>query len=387
MGGPTGYSIVSFGLMVECEPRMSIYAEALRRAVTPGCTVIDIGAGFGIFSMLAAKYGAGKVIAIEPDPASELVLPMAQANGCADRIEVVKELSTRYTPDSKADVIVSDIRGITPLFEHHIATIVDARKRLLAPGGTLLPMRDTMHVALVEAPKSYAPCVRPWLANNFGLDLSAAQGYVTNSLARAHMKADALLGPPQVFAELDYRTISGPDVDSAVELVADRPGTCHGLLVWFDAEIDEGLRFSNGPDGDELIYQQYFLAFERPVKLAVGDRAHVRIRVNQVDGAYIWSWDSDLWTGKGAAPDHRFRQSSFKSAIFSPERLRPHGHRQVPEPNPQIAVDRDCLALVGEGRSLQDIAEAVMERHPGHFDSDQAALGHVTKLLEGYRST
>jgi protein arginine N-methyltransferase 1 len=386
MGGPTGYNLVSFGLMIECEPRMGIYAEALRRAVTPGCTVIDIGAGFGIFSMLAAKYGAGKVIAIEPDPASELIMPMAEANGCADRIEVVKEISTKYTPRTRADVIVSDIRGITPLFEHHIATIVDARERLLAPGGKLLPMRDTLRIAPVESASLYRPCERPWLANNYGLDLSAGQRYAANTLAPALLKPDALLAPSASFATLDYRTIADPDVDGTVEFVAERAGPCHGLLVWFEAEIDEGLGFSNGPDGDELVYKQQFLPLEHPVRLAPGDRVAARIRVRQIDGSYIWSWDTEIGTDPEGRPRQSFRQSTFRSAVFSPERLKPHGHDQVPQPNARMAVDRDCLGLVGEGRSLQAIADALMERHPSHFESRKDALGHVTSLLEGYRA-
>src|SRR3954452_16487839 len=109
--------------MVNCEPRMSAYAEALRRAAKPGCTVIDIGAGPGIFSILACKYGAGKVVAIDPSDSIELVRPIAEANGCADRITIFKGLSTDYSPPTKADVIVSDIRGILPLFEGHIAVI------------------------------------------------------------------------------------------------------------------------------------------------------------------------------------------------------------------------------------------------------------------------
>ena len=157
MSTPHGYSVYSYGTMVTCEPRMAVYAEALRQAITPGCTVIDLGASFGPFALLACQYGAGRVIAIEPDPSIELLMPLARANGCADKITVVRDISTNYTPDTKADVIVSDCRGATPLFEHHIATIKDARDRLLAPSGTLMPMRDTLKIALVSSPATYKP--------------------------------------------------------------------------------------------------------------------------------------------------------------------------------------------------------------------------------------
>lgn len=51
---------------------MSAYVAGLRQAVTPGCTVIDLGAGPGLFALLACQFGAGHVWAIEPDPSIHL---------------------------------------------------------------------------------------------------------------------------------------------------------------------------------------------------------------------------------------------------------------------------------------------------------------------------
>lgn len=386
MGNPSGYDIASFGAMIECEPRMATYAEALRQAITPGCTVIDIGAGFGIFSMLACKYGAGSVIAIEPDPSAELLMPMARANGCADRITVIRDLSTRYTPPTKADVIVSDIRGVLPLFEHLIPTIIDARERLLAPGGRLIPMRDVIRVALVHAPEHYLPCERPWLKNNYGLDLTEGHRFAVNIRARASMKPEALMAEPCDLAVLDYHTIADPSVDSTVEFTAERTQTAHGLLLWFDADLAEGVQFSNSPRATELIYKQQFLPFERPVKIAAGERLRARVRAMFQDGDYIVSWDTDIAASALREAPVSFRQSTFKGAVFTPARLRPHAHDQVPATTAQIMIDRDCLSLVGEDRTLEDIALALMEQHPGAFGSAKAALDHVTKLLERYRS-
>lgn len=73
MSGPTVYSVSAYGDMITCEPRLSAYAEALRQAVRPGCTVIDLGAGTGIFALLACQYGAGRVTAIEPADAIRLL--------------------------------------------------------------------------------------------------------------------------------------------------------------------------------------------------------------------------------------------------------------------------------------------------------------------------
>lgn len=380
----SGYDVASYGEMIDCEPRMGVYVEALRRAVTPGCTVIDLGAGFGVFAILACKFGAGEVIAIEPDPSIELLMPLAKANGCADRITVVRDLSTRYTPERKADVIVSDCRGTVNLYEHHIATIKDARERLLAPGGTLMPMRDTLKMALVRSPKAYRQCHYPWRSNRYGLDLTAALPFAANTESKAYLKPRALLSQPQDLAVIDYRTVTDPNVDSTVELVADKNGAAHGLLVWFDAEIAEGLGYSNAPGEPELVYGQMFLPFADPPRLKTGDRVKVRFRGNLVDNNYIWSWEGEVIDGATGATRNPFRQSTFMSRVISKQAAGSGSSLAVPQRSVQMQIDADCLAMVDGGTDQDGIARALMERYPEHLTSYRAALDHVVSLLTRY---
>lgn len=384
MNRPAGYSIYNYGRMIDCEPRMGIYAEALRRAITPGCTVIDLGAAFGAFALLACKYGASKVIAIEPDPSIELLMPLAQANGCADRITVIRDVSTNYAPDQKADVIVSDCRGTVPLFEHHIATITDARERLLTPGGTLLPMRDTMRIALANWPKAYRANSRPWQRNNYGLDFTAGHRMAVNVELKAYLKPRALISAPQDLAVLDYRSITGPNLDATVELVAERDRVVHGLLVWFDAEIAEGLTYSNAPGKPELVYGQMFLPLDGAPRLVAGERISARVRGTLVNGEYIWNWDWQVIDAALLSRSPMVRQSSFLGRIHSPKALRSVSNQHTPELNTAMMLDRDCLALTGAGRTLDAIARTMQERHPQHLPNYKAALDHAAQCLGRY---
>jgi protein arginine N-methyltransferase 1 len=380
----TGYSVIEYGDMITCEPRMGVYAEALRRAVTPGCTVIDLGAGFGVFSLLACQYGAGRVIAIEPHPNVELVMPLAKANGFADRITVVRELSTRYTPETRADVLVSDCRGTMPLFEHHIDTITDARTRLLAPGGTLMPMRDTLRIALANAPKLYQACETPWRKNNYGLDLQAARPFATSSEAKAYLTPRALLSEAQILAVIDYRTVTERNLDASVELEATRGGIVHGLLVWFDAEIAEGLGYSNAPGQPRLVYGQMLLPLAEPVRLAAGDRISARIRGNLIDGRYLWSWDSSVIDRATGAVRQTFRQSSFLKQPISRTEVKTGSSLAIPQPSQKMQLDIDCLAMVNGELDQDGIAKALLERYPQLLPDYRSALDHVTQLLRRY---
>src|SRR2546425_284707 len=70
--------------------RVEAFDRALRAAIRPGDTVLDVGAGRGILSLLAAGAGAGRVYAVEPTAPSRYIEPLAQRNGFADRIAVIQ---------------------------------------------------------------------------------------------------------------------------------------------------------------------------------------------------------------------------------------------------------------------------------------------------------
>ncbi len=155
-------------------------------------------------------------------------------------------------------MIVSDLRGVLPLFQDHVASIVDARQRLLAPGGVLIPARDHLFAALVHDPKLHARHAERWTRNAFGLDLTAGHRYVVNSWRKTEATADQLLVPAQCWATLDYATILAPNVAGRVAWTAEAPGTAHGLFLWFDAELMAGIGFSNAPGAPPLICGQGF---------------------------------------------------------------------------------------------------------------------------------
>src|SRR5205809_5074473 len=117
------YSISGYGQMIADERRMLAYSTALRRAVGADSIVLDIGAGTGILSLLACQYGARKVYAVEPSSAIAIAEEAARANGFADRMECIQALSTDIRLPQKVDVIVSDLRGILPLFQQHLPSI------------------------------------------------------------------------------------------------------------------------------------------------------------------------------------------------------------------------------------------------------------------------
>ena len=309
------YSLHFYGQMLADATRMEAYAAALRRAVRPDSVVMDLGCGPGVFAVLACKLGARRVYAVEPENVIGLAREIATANGCADRIEFFDKLSTEITLSESADVIISDLRGVLPWFEQHIPSIKDARARLLARGGVLIPHRDVLWAALVEAPEQYAELVGPWQDNKFGLDLSAGTRLITNNWRKTHLEAEQFLVEPVCWTTIDYYEVESPDIHVRVSWQAARNGTAHGVAVWFDSELIDGICLSNHPAALTMIYGAGFFPFSQPVEVKEGERIELQLAADLVQDSYVWRWETDF-------PNVNFKQSTFYGVPLSATQLR-----------------------------------------------------------------
>jgi len=263
------YTISQYGNMYMNKARINAYARALRQVITPNSIVLDIGAGTGIFALLACRYGARRVYAIEREDAINLAREMAAANGYSDRFACIQSLSTKVALPERVDAIISDLSGMLPLFGQHIPAIIDARDRFLAPGGVLIARQDHLRASIVEAPDCYRKLTQPW-KNLFGLNLSAGWPLVANTLRSLTSKRLKLLTPPSNLAVLDYRTIADSNMDTQLVWSMHQTGTGHGVAVWFDRIVADGIKISNEPGAPKAvstsdIYGQAF--FPGPIPL------------------------------------------------------------------------------------------------------------------------
>ena len=373
------YSLAGYGHMIEDQVRFDAYARALRKAVRPDSVVIEIGTGPGIFAVLACELGARRVYAIEPDPIIQVAREIAAANGCADRIEFIEDLSTRVTLPLQADVIVSDLRGVLPLFQSHLPSIADARRRFLAPGGTLIPKRDAVWVTIAESPEQYARVVDCWEKNALGLNLSPARRLAVNDFQKARLAPQELLAPPQLWATLDYNTVDSPDVRGTLNFTAQRPGTGHGIVAWFETCLADGIGFSNAPSAPELVYGSMFLPWTEPVSLAEGQEVSVDLAASLVENDYVWRWTTQIDSADGSGSGRRFEQSQLAGAVISLAKLRRSASDYVPQLSEDGRVNRRTLELMDGKSSLEEIARRLAEEFPERFTRLQPALSYAAK--------
>lgn len=305
--------------------RTEAYLAAIHAAVKPGSVVVEIGTGVGFFAVAACRAGARRVHAIEMNPAVELGASVAADNGCADRITFHRDDSRRVNLSERADVLLSDLRGVLPLHGEHIATLVDARARLVHAGAAILPRGDSMWAA---------PCVAPssWWHDHvalgdapYGIDRRAVAARVRGNWYRCRLDPPDLLAEGVEWATLDYTSIESPHVSGRAGWTVPQAGVAEGVVVWFDADLGFGATFSNAPGAPRSVYGQAFFPFERALALREGDRLAVQFRASFVPDEYVWEWSTTLTPASAESAPIRFVQSSLAAGILSLDRLRELG--------------------------------------------------------------
>jgi type I protein arginine methyltransferase len=375
------YSLADFGAMIAHSERFTTYGQAIAKAVRPSDVVLEIGSGPAVFAFLACRAGARRVFAIDTADVVDFARKLAAANGLADRIEFFQTNSLKFEPPERANVVISDIRGALPFHGHAIAAINDARTRLLAPGGILIPQRDTLKAAVIDAADFYSSIVKPWQNSADDLDFSAALPLLLNDRYGSQFKPEQLLSDPQTFCVLDYAS-GAPDRASAeLTFTTSRAGTTHGICLWFETRLFADIGYSTAPGAVDSVYSQIFLPWLSPITLQHGEQAHVQLRADLIGSTYVWQWNTSIAASKERQAI-QYRQSTFHGSHLSPRFLRSRSADFTPELSPEGQADLFLLQSMTGTPPLREIAESATRKFPQVFASTQAAFDRAATLAE-----
>jgi protein arginine N-methyltransferase 7 len=232
--------------MINDLDRNKFYQTLLHAAIDPDSVVLEIGAGSGLLSIMAAKAGARRVIAIEANrEMAALARQIIAANGMTDRIEVINKMSTDVDAaelGERPTILVSEILGTLLLGESALHYVEDARDRLLAPGGVILPALGTQYVTLVESEEvCQITSVCSWesidlrhfnaLQDTTSLVFTKQYGFRFSSCAHR------LLSPPIAVLRVDFATAATRDAfppEQRIAFQAVETGVAHAALASWD---------------------------------------------------------------------------------------------------------------------------------------------------------
>ena len=379
------YSLRVFGAMITDVERFHAYSKAITRAVRPGDTVADIGCGPGVFALLACQAGARRVFAIEPADSIQFARELAVANGFTDRIEFSQRDSRKTELPERVNVVVSDLRGVLPLFGHAIPSLEDARRRLLATGGIMIPQRDALKAAVLEAQEYYSLLTKPWRKRLAELDLSPLALPALNGCYGSSFNEDQLLTKAQDFGLLDYTKGAMTSVTAELEFHATREGTAHGLCLWFETKLFENIGYSSGPGHTDSVHGQLFLPWLEPVPLNAGQEIRLTLNADLVGQDYVWRWETIIPAVRKRPAVH-FQQSTFQGANLSLQSLKRQAADYVPLLSEAGKADLWMVQRMDGSTSLQKIAESASERFPTLFSSWRQAFVRAAELSKEFSS-
>jgi type I protein arginine methyltransferase len=377
----TTYNLVDYAEMLRNDERITAYHDAIRAAIKPGAVVLEIGAGTGFMALLACKFGARRVYALEPADAIIVARQAAKDNGYADRIVFHRERSTELTLPERCDVLISDLRGANAFYGTHLTDLIDARERLLTPDATWICQRDTLFAAVVEAPGGRSEIDAQWDGARWGLDLGSALRYAVHSPSRQRFKAEQLLTPSVSWGRIDFPRLVSPHLRGEAALTVARAGPAQGLALWFEVRLHGGFGFSNPPGNATSVYGSHFLPWPKTVPLLAGDRVELRIEVVLSGQTNEWNWATTIRRKDQAEPVAAFKQSTFQGHLLDADGLRRGTAHYRPTVTAAAEEERFLLERIDGQRAQGELAAALRARFPERFADDAAAFARVLRTV------
>uniref|UniRef100_A0A8C5FTP3 Protein arginine N-methyltransferase n=1 Tax=Gadus morhua TaxID=8049 RepID=A0A8C5FTP3_GADMO len=290
----------SYADMLHDTDRNQKYYAGIRAAVArvkargEKATVLDIGTGTGLLSMMALTAGADFCYAVEVfKPMAEAAKCIVEKNGFSDRMKIINKHSTEVTlgPDgdmqTRANILVTELfdteligEGALPSYEH-------AHQNLVQEGCEAVPHRATVYSQLVESELLWSwGQLQPVMVEGARLapppavtQCAGAHSVCDIQLSQVSPEQFTPLGPLCTMFSLDFsKPVSSAPQSHTSHFPARVSGRAQVVLSWWDIDMDpEGSIVCSmapswtypqpkaAPWRDHWMQSVYFLPTERSV--------------------------------------------------------------------------------------------------------------------------
>lgn len=287
----TGVSRLQAGLvpqwhfpMLHDAGRNRAYRRAIEASVRPGDLVLDIGAGTGLLSMMAARAGAGHVYAVEAVPEiAAAARRIIRANGLADRITVIPLHSSalripRHLP-RRVNVVVSETFDTGLLGEGALATLAHAREHLLETGGRVIPRGADIQGCCLESEELWR---ESGVGAIEGFDLSPmnelAPLYLERFLGRYETRP---LSTEFTMLEFEFGNPGNGGARRRCEVPVRQAGTCHAIAWRFRLDLAAGVTLESGGASGRFHWPHTVRILHPPLPVSGGSRLRLDIAHNE----------------------------------------------------------------------------------------------------------
>jgi len=354
--------------------RLACFRRALVSLVRPGDVVADVGCGTGILGLLCLQAGAAKVWGIESTAMTEVAREAMARAGLGDRYACIRGHSLQVELPQPVDIAICDHVGFFGFDYDIIATLGDARRRFLKPGGRIVPSRIRLQLGAVQSPRCRDKA-EAWRAVEVPSEYRWLRDFGINTKLPMMLTPDEILGEPAILGTIDLGADNPPFLSFQAELRVARDGVLDGVAGWFECELSEGIWMTNSPlSGAAIAREQAFLPIDQPLAVKAGEILNVSIMARPAGNLIAWTLEA-------RASGRRFNHSAWKGLVLAPEDIVRFQPDRVPRLSRAGLARRIVMEYCDGRRTNREIEQEVLRDHPQLFPSREAISSFILGAL------
>ncbi|XP_075019412.1 protein arginine N-methyltransferase 3 isoform X2 [Calonectris borealis] len=181
-------------------------------------------------------------------------------------------------------------KGYFLLFESMLDSVIYAKDKYLAEGGSVYPDICTISLVAVGDMKQHVDKLLFW-EDVYGFDMSCMKKAVIPEAVVEVLDPNTLISTASVIKRIDCNTASTPDLEfsSDFTLTITTSTKCTAVAGYFDIFFEKNCHnkvlFSTGPQCTKTHWKQTVFLLEKPIPVEAGDvlRGKITVRKNRKD--------------------------------------------------------------------------------------------------------
>jgi len=323
---------------------------------------------------MALRAGAKKVLFVEEGSVIEVARQTVAKAGFSERAEFLQINSFELALAERADVVVCDHVGYFGFDYGILGLLSDAKKRLVKPGGIIIPTEIELRIGLV-ASKVCRDLVGKWRDGSVPEEYSWVGKAAANSKHSVDLRQQDLITASEKLATLELGSDVPPYLSWTAEFSCERDGLIDGIAGWFDCRLFDDVHMSNSPESSSCLSRpQAYLPLDEPLAVRAGDRVRLTIMARPEDEIIAWLVELPD-TGK------RFSHTTFNGLLLDENSLNRSRPDRLAKLSERGRARQVILSYCDGQRTIADVEELVIRDDAGLFPSPHATSWFVNTVL------
>lgn len=242
-----------------------------------GKTVLHLGCGLGIVSMMAARALAKLVVAVDTSAIVDAVAVVAKQNKLDNITFLRGSIRELKLPVERFDVIICEWMGAFLTNEVVIDDLIYCRDNLLVEGGLMCPDKSSLHVLGISDYQYQFDSVEYW-DNVYGFNMTPMKQLVREEASTCHIPRTCLATNTCMVKTVDIKTLTAEQkvFSTSYSIQATRQSTLHFLTFYVDCTftnpINPGANFAIGINpGKGNAWTEVSVMLKEAIPVNVGD--------------------------------------------------------------------------------------------------------------------